>query len=225
MKICIIIIGAIRLDSFTLVENIKQMIENFQTYEITLIFVTWEPIEKTYIVHNINYYYEYDKINVTENITSCVDAILFMNNLEIENVVKLKNGMAPLFMYQLSCAKDFILANELNFDYIVKTRNDIQIKINDIHELLNDKVYIPPAYWLYEYNSDYNIPLNDHFFIMPFTLFKSIDISVTNIINMTPHCMDCEELNYRLIKPDVIISSNHIKLYKTMGTAKVLIEN
>ena len=45
MKICIIIIGAIRLDSFTLVENIKQMIENFQTYEITLIFVTWEPIE------------------------------------------------------------------------------------------------------------------------------------------------------------------------------------
>jgi len=221
MKICIIIIGAIRLDSFTLVENIKQMIENFQTYEITLIFVTWEPIEKTYIVHNINYYYDYDKKNVTENITSCVDAILFMNNLEIENVVKLKNGMAPLFMYQLSCAKDFILANELNFDYIVKTRNDIQIKINDIHELLNDKVYVPPAYWLWDY---YNhiIPLNDHFFIMPFTLFKSIDISVTNIINMTPHCMDCEELNYRLIKPDVIINSNHIKLYKT---TKVLIEN
>lgn len=220
MKICIIIIGAIRLDSVTLVENIKQMIENFKTYEITLFFVTWEPIKKTYTVHNVNYYYDYDKINVTENITSCVDAILFMHNLEIENVVKLKNGMAPLYMYQLSYAKDYILANHLHFDYIVKTRNDIQIKINDIHELLNDKVYIPPAYWLNTIE-----PLNDHFFIMPFTLFKSIDISVTNIINMTPHCRDCEELNYRLIKPDVVISSNYIKLYKTMGGTKVLIEN
>jgi len=222
MKICIIIIGAIRLDSFTLIENIKQTIDNFKNYEITTIFVTWEPINKTYITHNVNYYYDFDKLNVMENIKNNVDSILFMNNLEIENVIKLKNGMPPLFMYQVNYAKEFILKNNLNFDYIVKTRNDIQIKINDIHNFLNDKVYIPPTYWRQD---DLYKLLNDHFFIMPFALFKSIDISVNNIINITLNSWDCEELNYNLIKPDIVISNNYIKLYKTLGGAKICIEN
>jgi hypothetical protein len=161
-------------------------------------------------------------VDLIETIENHLDKLLFMDNLEIEKVVKLKNGMPPLFIYQLNYVKEFIIKNKLNFDYIIKIRNDIQVKINDIANFLNNKVYIPPAYWrpheMYK-------PLNDHMFIMPFELFKSIDISIKNIINTTINCHDCEELNYKLIKPNEVIHNNYIKLYKTFGGAKVFIEN
>jgi hypothetical protein len=223
IKICIIVTGAVRLDSNSLIENIKINFGNFNDYDITSIFVTWEPIKKTYITHNINYYYDYDKNNIIETVKPFVNEILFMDNLEINDVVKLQNGMPPLFMYQLSYAKDYIIKNNLTFDYIVKIRNDMQIKIYNIENFLNDNVYVPPPYWLQSYQQlDL---LNDHFFIMPFGLFKSIDISYETIINTTPKCRDCEVLNLTLIKPTKLISNKCIQLYKTLGGAKVLIEN
>lgn len=221
VKICIIIIGAIRLECDFIAENIQNIRDHFAGYDVTTIFATWNPINKIYITHGVNYYYDYDKDKLTETIAPLVDNLLFMNNLEINNVPKLQNGMPPLFMYQLGYVKEFIINNNLNFDYIIKTRNDIQIKIDDIPNYLNSNVYIPPAYWRTE---PLNL-LNDHFFIMPFKLFKTIDISLQNVIDTTPTCNDCEELNFKLIKPNIVIDKKCMIYYKTFGGCKISIDN
>ncbi len=124
----------------------------------------------------------------------------------------------PLYIYQLQYIKKFIIENNLNFDYVVKTRNDVQFSIKDSNKILNNSIYTFPIYWQLHKKYSY---LNDHVFIISFDNFKKLNMSDENIINITKISWDCEEFNFNIIKPNTLIPDNLIVFYKTFGGCKI----
>ncbi len=222
MKICLIVTGAIRISYSDMLKCIMTTKSNFSFCEVYVIFCTWKPIVKTYISWGLNYYYDYDYDEYKNVLESHVDKVLFMENLDIDNVIKLRNWMPPLFMYQIGYVKDYIEKNNLEFDYIIKTRNELELVINNTEKYLNEFTYVPPAYWRTDYVYDL---LNDHFFIMPYKKFMSLDLSNNTIEKITNNYGDCEDINKHVMKPDFCMDNQDIKLYNSMGTCKVYIKN
>jgi hypothetical protein len=134
-----------------------------------------------------------------------------MDNLDYKIIPQMMNQFPPLFAYQLSYLQEYIKTQNIEFDYIVRYRNDLKVDLYDIKLYFNTKTYITPAYWR---NELYLQQLSDHFFIMPFSKFVSLPLSIDTINKITPDCWDNEEVNNKLINPDIVIHPREIRAYK-----------
>lgn len=217
MKIGLIVIGAIRISPSEILEHLAKAKEsllfddNGIENEVTTIFCTWEPINKTHIKFGVNYYYDYNKTELTETLQNHTDVLIYMDNLDLSVIPEVKNHVPPLFAYQLSYIQHFIQQQNMVFDYIVKYRNDLKVEFYDIKKYFNTKTYITPSYWL---NERYLNPWSDHFFIIPFHKFMSIPLSLDYIQNLTYISDSNERMNETLITPDIVIQPSEIRAYK-----------
>ena len=145
-----------------------------------------------------------------------------MNNLELDKVQNVRNGMPPLMFYQMSYLQTYLKNNNLTFDYIIRTRNDLEIILKESKKYFDNNTYVPPTYWRL---SELNTLLNANFFILPYQKYMELDFSISNIIQQSNISWDCEELFSRLVYPDTLISNDEIRIYRQHGGCKINIQN
>jgi hypothetical protein len=223
MKICIFFIGSIRNDYKLINHIICKLKSQFSFADVTTILCTWEPTKKIYKNHcTSNYYYNYEKQEFSESILKSVDIQLYMENIDFDTIQKCKNGMPPCFIYQFQYIQQYLKDNNYKFDYIIRTRNDLEIILKEPTKYFDTKTYIPPVYWRPD---DLYKLINDHFFIMPFQKFMEINLKNEIIETETKTSHDCEELHTKICNPDKMIEDNEINMYVLHGGAKVKILN
>lgn len=182
MKILLLFTGAIRGEEnlHTIITTLKdQYKDQYKDHQVTVCLATWEPSDKEYKFHGINYYYNYHKSTLTETLGDIVDIFLFQENLDIAKVPKCRNGCPPLFMYQTIAAINTLINEGYNFDIVVKTRNDIIVELSDP---IPDKTTLLPLYWS-THNPLGTERLNDHFVITKFDKIKNLTFTTSDILN------------------------------------------
>jgi hypothetical protein len=147
--------------------------------------------------------------------------VLFIEKNSNLNITTQNNYPTISLMYYKHI-QDYINENNLSFDYIIKIRNDLLIKINQIDTYLNDDTYVAPRYW---YNTNINSLTNDHFIIMPFFKFINIDFRDESINRLAPYYYDTEILTENIVLPDKVIELNDIIEYLLNGTLKFHIKH
>lgn len=221
-KVCIVMIGAIRNEN-DILENIRITKSNFKDCEVSVLFSTWNPKREEYNFCGVNYVYDYNKEELEDSLRGLVDFSLFLNQKSLDEYNKCNDSVfkspfrfIPIFIYQLIEVSKYIKENNLKFDYIVKTRNDTAIELNNAEKYLNNKINVPPIYWVpgTKYFED---SINDHFFVTDFENFqKFAEISDDKL---TQYCNDSrsgENINFNILKDFGEISyidETDIKLY------------
>lgn len=215
IKIGIIFIGAIR-DALPIIKQSILTLKNSlnkDKYDIDIIFSTWNPKQGEYIYPKQwwgkNYVYDYNINLLYEQIKNIVDVEIFLDQPDIEWYPQCKNGSPPIFVYHLLEIAKYIKDKNLKYDYIIKTRHDDIIKINNIEKYLNNNINIPPLYWYQQefktiYPSDAK---NDHFFITSFDSFiKFLELKDEIIRKECIRAWDNEHLNQILLEKISTIS-------------------
>lgn len=118
--------------------------------------------------------------------------------------------------------QECINQHNLQYDYVIKIRNDVLLKINNIKKYFNEKTYVAPRYW---FCANIKNTANDHLIITPFTKFMSIDFSDENINNLARVSYDTEILTENLFLPDSTIDVTDVVEYVLNGTWKFHIKH
>ncbi len=206
MKICCFIIGAIRNPIEEIVYNINQLKENFKNHDVTTIFSTWEPF-----VSDNSYIYNYNKDELVQKISPHVNHLLFHENLDFNSMRRCKNTGLPVMIHAQSLVQSFIKKLDQTFDYIVRSRNDLNINIKNVEKYFDNFMYVPACYWKGTFLH------NDHFYITPYSKFINLPLDLNTIEENVKNSHDCEEVFHRLFKPDKEIEKNDIKVYELKG--------
>ena len=220
MKILCFFSGSLRLDLNTYIHYINEFKKNFEeincdslkSIEITYLFITDKS--SSFI------YFDYDFFK-SELYNQTGVKVLFIeknNNLNITT----QNNYPTISLMYYKHIQDYINENNLSFDYVIKIRNDLLIKINNIYTYLNKNTYVAPRYW---YNTNVNSLANDHFIIIPFSKFVTFDFKDESINRLAPHYYDTEILTEHIILPDKVIGLDDIIEYLLNGTLKFHIKH
>lgn len=212
MKILCFFSGSLRHDLNTYIYYISEFKKNFnKNIEIKYLFITNGNNQSEYCN------YEYYK----KELSNYADVLFIEENAELKKI-KTINGCSTISLMYYKLIQEYITTNNLYFNYIIKCRNDIYIKINNINKYFNNNTYVTPRYW---YNTNPNSLSNDHFFIIPFIKFMLIDFSNTNIDKMSKLYYDTEILTENMILPDKIIDIEDVSEYLLNGSLKFHIKN
>lgn len=154
MKILCYFSGSLRLDLNTYIYYINEFKKNFDNcnFEIKYIFI----LDKNNPYEYCNY--EYFK----EELSNYTDVLIIEGNSDLNNI-KTINGYPTISLRYYNVIQEYIKENKLYFNYIIKCRNDLFIKIKNINNYFNNNTYVAPRYW---YNVNPNSLANDHFFII-----------------------------------------------------------
>lgn len=223
MKILCFFSGSLRLDLYTYIHYINEFKKNFEemncdalesltSLEITYLFITDKSSRLIY--------FDYETFK-TELHKETGASILFVDK-NINLNITTQNHYPTISLMYYKYIQDYIHANNLSFDYVIKIRNDILIKINNIHKYLNGTTYVAPRYW---YNTNVNSLANDHFIIIPFSKFINIDFRDESINRLAPCYYDTEILTENIILPDKVIGLDDIIEYLLNGTLKFHIKH
>ncbi|MEX0597255.1 MAG: hypothetical protein WD512_12245 [Candidatus Paceibacterota bacterium] len=213
MNILCFFIGAIRNDLLEIKNNItmfKRTLElqrNKNKFNIKYVLITRNP-------DNVN---PYNIDELYKELGNSVEIVIEEPDLEMLNI-KCKNNATVIGLTFHTHIKDYINKCKSEFDFIIKCRNDMLIRLNNINKYFNENlVVVPPRYW---FNEDKNNLSNDHFYIMHYKHFNELDFTYKNIKILSQISHDCEEVNYNLIKPNKVIDFNDISEYKLNGSLK-----
>lgn len=212
MKILCFFSGSLRLDINTFIYYIKEFKKHFENMncEITYLFITDKKSPFIYV--NLEHF----KTEISKHAE-----VLFVESNPDLNVNTMNNYSTISLMYYKHI-QEYINKTNSKFDYVIKIRNDLLIKINKIENYFNNNAYVLPRYW---YNINPNSLANDHFFIMPFLKFINIDFSNSNINKLAPLNWDIEILTQSIILPDKVIDLHDVLEYLLNGSTKFHIKN
>lgn len=220
MKILCFFSGSLRLDLYTYIHYINEFKKNFEKMERDAL----EPIEITYLFITDKssplIYFDYDAFK-SELHTETGARVLFVDKNRHLNITT-QNAYPTISLMYYKHIQNYINENHLIFDHVIKIRNDLLIKINQIYTYLNNNTYVAPRYW---YNTNVNSLANDHFIIMPFFKFINIDFNDDTINNLAPHYYDTEILTENIVLPDKVIVLNDIIEYLLNGRLKFHIKH
>lgn len=218
MKILCFFSGSLRLDLNTYIHYISEFKKNFEELiknemvEFTYLFITDKNSHLMYFDYDFLKSQLYNEIGVN---------VLFVEKNTNLNITTINKYTTISLMYYKHI-QNYINDNHLSFDFVLKIRNDLLIKINKIQNYLNGNTYVAPRYW---YNVTITSLANDHFFIMPFSKFINIDFTDDNINKLAPCNYDTEILTESIILPDKIIDPQDIIEYVLNGSLKFHIKN
>ena len=224
MNILCFIVGAIRTDFKDIRTNIMTIKEQIHANDkCTFIFLTWAPIVKSYKFYTINYYYDYDKSALENELHDIVNDFIFIENPDLNTMVKCMNKCPPIATFYQTYMHEYINTknnNNIQYDYVIKTRNDLTIRMNNIYDYFNDATYVPPCFWSPTRDNHGGILrlFNDHFYITTYTKFINFDFSINNINLLASASWDNEELNRRLINPEKLIDVTEYIIQKPGDT-------
>ena len=217
MKILCFVTGAIRNDPDDIRKNIMSIKKQIHEDDMChFVFLTWNPIIGTFFFNrcNVNYYYNYNKDELIEKISDVIDTFIFKDSPDLKLVETCINDAPPIAAYFQTYIHEYLKQSNLQYDYVIKTRNDLLIELNDIYKFFNDSTYIPPCFWLNR------VLRNGHFYITSYNKFMEFDFSIQNIKRQTKISWDYEDLDYNLINPVRPIELNDILQYKLQGVLK-----
>jgi len=205
-KICIFFTGAIREDFEFIKNNIYFIKNNFKDYNVTTIFHTWYPMRDNY---------DYDYYSFKKEIEKNIDILLFSKQENLSEYPRCRNNSPPLYFYSILEIFNYINKNNLKFDFIVRTRNDLEIKIKNIEKFLDGNIYVPKLFW-YDALPNHT---NDHFFIASFEDFEKINnLTEEKIKLFCQNSHNCEEFNSHVLqtmsdKKIFLIDDNDLNTY------------
>lgn len=205
MNVALIFIGAVRECSDFINENIKSLKESFgESCKITVVFSTWVPSQEKYFTSGVLYTYDYDYFKILKQIENITDVNIFLKQQPLEDYVSLKNGCKPIFIYQLIEIAKYFKEHELKFDFVFKTRHDINLKIIHPEKYFNNFFNISPIHFNNLTPSTLPINSNDHFFICSYENFMKFN--ELNFKEIAEQAGDNEHFNYLVLKLLVEIS-------------------
>lgn len=212
MKVLVFFSGSLRLDLNTLIYYITEFKKNFENtnHDIKYLFITDKSSPFMYC--NYNY--------IKEELSKHANVIFIEKNRNLYVNTINKYSTISLMYYQH--IQNYINITHSDFDYVVKIRNDVLIKINEISKYFDNNTYVAPRYW---YCTNIKSTANDHLIIIPFSKFMKIDFSDKTINDLAPLYYDTEILTENIFLPDKTIYINDVLEYLLNGSLKFHIKN
>tara|TARA_R110001592_G_scaffold27387_7_gene101395 strand:+ start:5017 stop:5757 length:741 start_codon:yes stop_codon:yes gene_type:complete len=220
MRIAIVLYGAIRISSIKIKDIIKKHNEIFldalfrnKTIDINFFLCAFEPVENPqYLWYNTTNEYYYDINNLKKELSELNLNItyIFTKQPDLNAIIKTKNGAHAPSLFLLHYYRNFynyIKDNNLVFDYIVRSRNDMYINISKINSYLNDNIMVLSS----RCHTNPQCSINDYFYIIPFKNISNFyNISVKQLEHIIKNSWDqemCENKLMLLLKGGSLIKN------------------
>jgi len=183
MKCCIIYIGAIRECADFIKENILYLKESFNSFDVDIIFSTWNPTKNSFYINTVNYAYDYDIDKILNQIDGITDLNLFFDQDSINTYYFCRDGWPPFFLYHLIEISKKLKDGGKKYDYIIRSRHDNKIKIKNAYKYFNNKTYTTLAYQFSSDDKRYNLDCTSgHFFITKYENFLKLSDLTNDVI-------------------------------------------
>ena len=202
MKVAILYLGSLRDSKMHILDKINNLNKSFESHEITNFVSIWKD----------EYYDENNKdfLNLLAENYEKKNIKIIINDINRDNLKCLNRRNTPVPYYIFCQLKDSILEiNKIdNFDFLVKSRNDLEINLKFNLNEANHKsnlVYIPPLYWYpkkFRYISNLfpKNAVNDHFFISSWSFANYITkINSELLEDMNIKSWDSEQFMFKII--------------------------
>lgn len=228
-KILILSLGAVREKQNHYVKNLQKLKNSLEinNNKVDILFSTWEPISnpKYFFIESI-YEHNFSREDLKIELEKSHIKYFFLSQPNGKNITKLKNNAPSFSFYHLIQSLKYIHELGMKYDFIVKTRHDLNIEIHEIERHLkkklfkfNIKIFIPEKnYW-----SDFKNAINDHFFIADYDLIISKSLKyITNPIiyqKIIKKSWDMEDLfkrYYKSLAKIDFIKDHNIKAYEVL---------
>ena len=231
-SIAVIVNGCIR-DSM---ENYSNVIHNINLYlymyDVSIYIHTWEPFPQTNISIHQYYYNKEEYIKIMKSLPNVKEIIFEQQKTDEElNILKIPHNKLTLSGGEKASKEcrnaifncftafksllDFIKNNNIEYDYLLRVRNDLIININDFNPIIehadNNELCIPPNYWCGE---PYK---NDHWVFGKYNILKDILTydDIEHYINYSKDSWNQEELTFKFLSKNnnLIYIFNNISKY------------
>jgi len=239
MKSVVVIVNGCIRDT---IENYTIIIHNINSYlnifDVSIYIHTWEPFSITNkSIHQYNYNKE-EYIKIMKSLPNVKDIIFEQqktdeelnilgvpyNKLTLsggENASKeCRNSIFNCFT-AFKTVLDFLKINNLEYDYLLRVRNDLIVNINDFNPIIehadNNELCIPPNYWCGE---PYK---NDHWVFGKYNILKDILTykSIEEYINKATISWNQEELTHLFL----LQNNNSIYIFNNINRYFILSGN
>jgi hypothetical protein len=238
MKSVVVIVNGCIRDS---VENYATVIYNINSYlnmfDVSIYIHTWEPFPITNkSIHQYNYNKE-EYIKIMKSLPNVKDIIFEQQQIDEElNILRIpynkltlsggekanKESRIAIFncFTAFKSLLDFIKNNNIQYDYLLRVRNDLIVDINNFNHIIehadNNELCIPPNYWCGE---PYK---NDHWVFGKYNILKDI-LTYDNIehyINFSKDSWNQEDLTFKFL----LRNNNLIYIFNNISNYLILHE-
>lgn len=200
MKLAIVFTGAVRECIKSIRRNIVEFTDCFNAYNPEIIFSSWLPTKEVFMYYGINYANDYDLDILREQTKGIVHTEILLKQ-DLTTYYRNNGHKGPItLLHRLREVAKYLKKENKTYDYIVLSRHDNQVKMQNVEKYFQNEIFIAPLYW--NANLKYSTTdISDHLFIMPYSTFiKILDIPEETIIDMCQRSFDDEQFAANLIK-------------------------
>ena len=201
MKVCIAFVGRILPINIPAIRNnIETLKQCFDGYDVDAVFVGWSSQDGHYDFCNTNYSQSvYDVDAVARQIDGVIDLAFLPDQPDIESIPKCKNSCHPVFAFIIRETASMLLSRGVEYDFVVMSRHDMIIEIENVEKYMNGAINVPLKYWGANRQEDHH--KNDHFSITSFQDFIKISgMTDEDIELISKNSNDNEMFNYHMLR-------------------------
>jgi len=156
-KVLLLLTGDIRSGSDTYRKCYEMQKEMLSEYDTHTVMVTWQSSDREFMLYKRNFYRRY---SMSEVVLDWADSVYMIPNVDIQTIRKTQNGHPPMFAHMLKAMTNSKVISSLEFEYVVRCRNSLEIFFPNIEQYFRKGIFVPPQLWYPD-----RMAVNDSYFI------------------------------------------------------------